>query len=131
MGTSYLISSFHPARITNFQYEYLVLIIWYLKFLRFLLLGFHEAVGDLLALSVSTPKHLKEIGLLEDYVDDQEFNINYLFSQAMDKVNILYTSLCFWIFHSYYTYAWVSLNPISGKLFLKSGMEQYKNVCTH
>jgi peptidyl-dipeptidase A len=27
--------------------------------------GFHEAVGDLLALSVSTPSHLKKIGLLK------------------------------------------------------------------
>ena len=28
--------------------------------------GFHEAVGDTLALSVQTPKHLKEIGLLDE-----------------------------------------------------------------
>ena len=27
--------------------------------------GFHEAVGDLLALSVSTPNHLQKIGLLK------------------------------------------------------------------
>jgi peptidyl-dipeptidase A len=26
--------------------------------------GFHEAVGDVMALSVSTPGHLKKIGLL-------------------------------------------------------------------
>lgn len=32
--------------------------------------GFHEAVGDVLALSVSTPKHLKEIGLLDEVTDD-------------------------------------------------------------
>lgn len=32
--------------------------------------GFHEAIGDVLSLSVSTPKHLKEIGLLETLVDD-------------------------------------------------------------
>ena len=31
--------------------------------------GFHEAIGDVLALSVATPKHLKEIGLL-DVVED-------------------------------------------------------------
>jgi oligoendopeptidase F len=48
--------------------------------------GFHEAVGDLLALSVSTPKHLKEIGLLENSVEDRELSINYLYSQALDKV---------------------------------------------
>jgi len=33
-------------------------------------LGFHEAVGDVLALSVSTPKHLKAVGLIDDYVQD-------------------------------------------------------------
>lgn len=27
--------------------------------------GFHEAVGDVMSLSVSTPKHLRAIGLLE------------------------------------------------------------------
>jgi oligoendopeptidase F len=55
--------------------------------------GFHEAVGDLLALSVSTPKHLKEIGLLTDFVDDEAFNINYLFSQIMDKVAFIPSAL--------------------------------------
>ena len=32
--------------------------------------GFHEAIGDVLALSVSTPKHLQSIGLL-DKVDNK------------------------------------------------------------
>lgn len=32
--------------------------------------GFHEAVGDVLALSVSTPQHLFDIGLLDEVVDD-------------------------------------------------------------
>lgn len=41
--------------------------------------GFHEAVGDVLALSVSTPKHLKRIGLLKDYQFDEEVHINQLF----------------------------------------------------
>lgn len=27
--------------------------------------GFHEAIGDVLSLSVSTPKHLQSIGLLD------------------------------------------------------------------
>lgn len=27
--------------------------------------GFHEAIGDVLALSVATPNHLKSIGLLD------------------------------------------------------------------
>ncbi|XP_072417140.1 angiotensin-converting enzyme isoform X2 [Chiloscyllium punctatum] len=51
--------------------------------------GFHEAVGDVLALSVSTPKHLKEIGLLENAVDDHEADINYLFKMALEKISFL------------------------------------------
>jgi hypothetical protein len=50
-------------------------------------------VGDLLALSVSTPKHLKEVGLLEEYDDDKASNINYLYSQALDKVAFIPSSL--------------------------------------
>lgn len=41
--------------------------------------GFHEAVGDTIALSVSTPKHLKKIGLLKDYHNDDETKINQLY----------------------------------------------------
>ena len=33
--------------------------------------GFHEAVGDTLSLSVSTPQHLVKIGLLDNYVKDK------------------------------------------------------------
>lgn len=32
--------------------------------------GFHEAVGDVMELSVSTPEHLNKIGLLDDVVQD-------------------------------------------------------------
>lgn len=32
--------------------------------------GFHEAVGDTMSLSVDTPQHLKNIGLLEEYSND-------------------------------------------------------------
>ncbi|XP_043950381.1 angiotensin-converting enzyme [Drosophila biarmipes] len=51
--------------------------------------GFHEAVGDVLALSVSTPKHLEKIGLLKDYVRDEETRINQLFLAALDKIVFL------------------------------------------
>lgn len=34
------------------------------------LTGFHEAVGDVMALSVSTPEHLHEIGLLDKLEND-------------------------------------------------------------
>lgn len=32
--------------------------------------GFHEAIGDTMALSVSTPKHLHTIGLLDKLEND-------------------------------------------------------------
>ena len=32
--------------------------------------GFHEAIGDVMALSVSTPKHLNTIGLLNRVQDN-------------------------------------------------------------
>ncbi|CRL05281.1 CLUMA_CG018154, isoform A [Clunio marinus] len=51
--------------------------------------GFHEAVGDLIALSVSTPGHLKKIGLLDDYKDSEEDNINALFKMALERVAFL------------------------------------------
>lgn len=37
--------------------------------------GFHEAIGDVLALSVSTPKHLQSIGLLDNVEDNTGMNI--------------------------------------------------------
>ncbi|XP_046453162.1 angiotensin-converting enzyme-like [Daphnia pulex] len=49
--------------------------------------GFHEAVGDSLALSVQTTKHLKEIGLLDKSTpQDQEATINYLLATALEKI---------------------------------------------
>ncbi|EEB18604.1 Angiotensin-converting enzyme precursor, putative [Pediculus humanus corporis] len=51
--------------------------------------GFHEAIGDVMALSVSTPKHLKKIGLLDCTDDDYESDINQLYNMALDKVAFL------------------------------------------
>lgn len=48
--------------------------------------GFHEAVGDLIALSVSTPQHLERIGYLQDYQDTEDDNINALFKMALEKI---------------------------------------------
>jgi len=31
--------------------------------------GFHEAVGDVMSLSVNTPEHLQKIGFMQDFVD--------------------------------------------------------------
>lgn len=51
--------------------------------------GFHEAVGDMIALSVSTPQHLEKIGLLKDYADSDDDNINALFKMALERVAFL------------------------------------------
>ncbi|XP_076030424.1 angiotensin-converting enzyme-like [Oratosquilla oratoria] len=50
---------------------------------------FHEAVGDVLALSVATPKHLHKIGLLKEVFDDPQADINFLMSMALDKIIFL------------------------------------------
>ncbi|HXM98750.1 MAG TPA: M2 family metallopeptidase [Candidatus Dormibacteraeota bacterium] len=49
--------------------------------------GFHEAVGDTIALSV-TPEYLKKIGLIED-VPPASGDIDYLLQKALDKVAFL------------------------------------------
>ncbi len=46
--------------------------------------GFHEAIGDTIALSV-TPKYLKEIGLIKT-IPDESKDIGLLLKQALDKV---------------------------------------------
>ncbi|XP_069674785.1 angiotensin-converting enzyme-like isoform X1 [Periplaneta americana] len=54
--------------------------------------GFHEAVGDVMALSVSTPKHLRQIGLLEGEApaeEDYEATINFLYLQGLQKIVFL------------------------------------------
>lgn len=52
--------------------------------------GFHEAIGDVLALSVSTPKHLQSIGLL-DKVESNESEWPYV----VDTVGMLRHVKCF------------------------------------
>ncbi|CAM6031530.1 unnamed protein product, partial [Sphagnum compactum] len=47
--------------------------------------GFHEAVGDVLSLSVGTPKHLQKIGLLKDYKPDEEALINQYLKTGMER----------------------------------------------
>jgi peptidyl-dipeptidase A len=49
--------------------------------------GFHEAVGDTIALSV-TPEYLKQIGLIET-VPQASGDIDYLLAQALEKVAFL------------------------------------------
>ncbi|TVP09986.1 M2 family metallopeptidase [Shewanella sp. KCT] len=49
--------------------------------------GFHEAIGDTVALSI-TPNYLKQIGLLQE-VPDASKDIGLLLRQALDKVAFL------------------------------------------
>uniref|UniRef100_A0A3Q3XKX3 Angiotensin-converting enzyme n=1 Tax=Mola mola TaxID=94237 RepID=A0A3Q3XKX3_MOLML len=52
--------------------------------------GFHEAVGEIMSLSAATPKHLKSLGLLkDDFVYDNETEINFLMKQALTIVATL------------------------------------------
>lgn len=40
-------------------------------------------------MSVSTPKHMQKIGLLDKAADDPEVDINYLYAMALDKIAFL------------------------------------------
>ncbi|XP_020493627.2 angiotensin-converting enzyme 2 [Labrus bergylta] len=52
--------------------------------------GFHEAVGEIMSLSAATPKHLKSLGLLsDDFIYDNEIEINFLLKQALTIVATL------------------------------------------
>ncbi|XP_055323783.1 angiotensin-converting enzyme-like isoform X1 [Sitodiplosis mosellana] len=51
--------------------------------------GFHEAIGDVMALSVSTPNHLHKIYLLDEFKDSREDNLNSLFKMALDRIAFL------------------------------------------
>jgi peptidyl-dipeptidase A len=50
--------------------------------------GFHEGIGDTLALSV-TPKYLKSIGLLDKVPENEKGDLNFLFKMALHKVAFL------------------------------------------
>jgi peptidyl-dipeptidase A len=50
--------------------------------------GFHEGIGDTLALSV-TPTYLKSIGLLDQVADNQKAKINHQMKMALEKVAFL------------------------------------------
>lgn len=51
--------------------------------------GFDEAIGDTMALSVQTPRHLMSVGLLEEAIPSFESDINYLLKIALSKITIL------------------------------------------
>ncbi|XP_038076504.1 angiotensin-converting enzyme-like [Patiria miniata] len=51
--------------------------------------GFHEAVGDTIALSVVTQDYLHEIGLLDEVSNNEAADINYLMKVALSKIAFL------------------------------------------
>ncbi|EDW12345.1 angiotensin-converting enzyme-related protein [Drosophila mojavensis] len=51
--------------------------------------GFHEAVGDVIALSVMSAKHLQSINLTSNGTLDEESRINELFKRALSKIVFL------------------------------------------
>ncbi|ALC38278.1 Acer [Drosophila busckii] len=51
--------------------------------------GFHEAVGDVIALSAMSTKHLKAIDLTSTARLDEKSRINELFKQALGKITFL------------------------------------------
>ena len=50
--------------------------------------GFHEAIGDAIALSV-TPDYLKKVGVLDKVAKDEKALINFQLKKALDKVAFL------------------------------------------
>ena len=61
--------------IQNFNFElFRVSILYYPEFeitrYNCIFTGFHEAIGDVMALSVATPEHLHKIGLLDKVEND-------------------------------------------------------------
>ncbi|KAL3284139.1 hypothetical protein HHI36_018307 [Cryptolaemus montrouzieri] len=51
--------------------------------------GFHEAIGDMIALSVKSAKHLNELRLTEVNLSDQEAVLNSMFLMGMSKIVLL------------------------------------------
>jgi hypothetical protein len=51
--------------------------------------GFHEAIGDVLSLSVATPKHMAAIGFMNASETTPGSTLNYLMKMALEKVSFL------------------------------------------
>ncbi|XP_044757835.1 angiotensin-converting enzyme-like [Coccinella septempunctata] len=51
--------------------------------------GFHEAIGDLISLSVKSPKHLVSLNLSEAAYDDKEVILNNLYEVGLEKIAVL------------------------------------------
>ena len=47
------------------------------------------SLGEMMGMISATPKHLYKIGLLEELVEDQEVDLNFLMSQALITISTL------------------------------------------
>lgn len=56
-------------------------------------IAFHEAVGEVMTLSVATPAHLQKINLLEEAEPDTETEINFLLKMSLSTIGTLPFSL--------------------------------------
>ncbi|XP_038055872.1 angiotensin-converting enzyme-like [Patiria miniata] len=48
-----------------------------------------EAIGDVVAISAFTPEHLHKIGLLDELIQDEEADLNFLMTMALEKIAFL------------------------------------------
>lgn len=70
--------------------------------------GFHEAIGDVISLSVATTKHMIKLGLMNDAESSNELTVNYLMKMALEKVKLgvqssgpyvyIFIAFLYWIF---------------------------------
>ncbi|CAG0912459.1 unnamed protein product [Notodromas monacha] len=51
--------------------------------------GFHEAIGELMSMAVSTPKHLETIGLIDEVVENPDLDINFLLKTSFGSLSTL------------------------------------------
>jgi len=51
--------------------------------------GFHEAIGDVISLSVATPKHMAKLGYIESGSLNQTVTMNFLMQKALEKIAFL------------------------------------------
>ncbi len=86
VSLSYLVTIHHEMGHIQYYLQYET---WNLQYRDGANPGFHEAVGDTMALAVQTPNHLYELGLLEEVVESYEADINFLLQQAMERVMFL------------------------------------------
>ena len=86
-----------------------------------LFLAFHEALGDLIALSVSTPTHLKQIGLLDQVTNDKG-HTKEINPGSFSREGSIFNSFSF-SYMKFYTYLYKKMKRRILKKELKKNFE--------